>query len=80
MLALAPSQLDLVRLANSASQRKIGLFVELGVHFECSLATIICYLLHRVDYRFHIVLLAPDCGSESTSLAVQGCDRLLILP
>lgn len=80
MLALALSKLNLVSLANSTSQGEIRLFVELGVYLECSLATLIRYLLYRVDDGFHVVLLAPNGGSKSSSLAVQGCHRLLVLP
>ena len=79
MSTLTLSQLDLLSLANSASQREIGLLVELHINLECCPAAVIRDLMHRVDDRFDVVLLAPDGRSESSSLTVQGRNRLLIL-
>lgn len=73
------SQLDLFSLANSASQREIGLLVELRINLERCPAAIIRYLMHRVDNRFDVVLLAPNCRSESSGLTVESRNRLLVL-
>jgi hypothetical protein len=70
----------LFSLANSASQCEIGLLVELRVNLEGSSAAVIRDLMHGVDDRFDVVLLTPDCRSESSSFTVQGCNGLLILP
>jgi hypothetical protein len=71
--------LDLFSLANSASQREVGLLVELRINLECGPAAVIRYLMHRVDDRLDVVLLAPDCRSESPSLTVESRNGLLIL-
>jgi len=79
MLSLAFSQLNLVSLSHCTSQREVSLFVEFRVHLERSSAAFVRYLLYGMDDRFHSVLLAPDSGSESAGLAIEGGDGLVVL-
>lgn len=78
MLPLALSKLNLVSLANGASQSQISLLVDLGVHLKSSSACVVRNLLNRVHDRLDVMLFAPDGSIDIAGVAVDvGSENLI---